>query len=58
MFIPINSSPCINNKLSNCANVITEWLISKSLLFNSSKTTLLNLSLSPTYNNNRKGLLT
>ena len=33
----------------NCANDIKEWLISNNLLLNTSKTTLLNLSTSPTY---------
>ena len=28
MFHPINSSPGLNNQLSNCANSIKEWLIS------------------------------
>ena len=39
----------LNNQLSNCANDIKEWLISNNLLSNTSKTTLLNLSPSPTY---------
>ena len=43
------SSPGLNNQLSNCANDIKEWLISNNLLLNTSKTTLLNLSPSPTY---------
>ena len=29
MFLPINSSPCINNQLLKCANDIKEWLPSK-----------------------------
>ena len=49
MFLPTNSSPGLNNQLSNCANDIKEWLISNNLLLNTSKTTLLNLSPSPTY---------
>ena len=49
MFISTNSSPVLNNKLSNYANDIKEWLISNNLLLNTSKTTLLNLSPSPTY---------
>ena len=53
MFLPTNSSPGLNNQLSNCANDIKEWLISNIsniyLLLNTSKTTLLNLSPSPTY---------
>ena len=49
MFILTNSSPGLNNQLSNCANGIKEWLISNNLLLITSKTTLLNLSPSPTY---------
>ena len=49
MFLPTNSSPCLNKKLSYCANYIKEWVISNNLLLNTSKTTLLNLSPSPTY---------
>ena len=49
MFLPINSSPGLNNQLSNCANDIKEWLFSNNLLLNTSKTTFLNLSQSPTY---------
>ena len=49
MFLPTNSSPGLNKQLSNCANDIKEWLISNNLLLNTSKTTLLNLSPSPTY---------
>ena len=49
MFLPTNSSPGLNNQLSNFANDIKEWLISKNLMLNTSKTTLLNLSPSPTY---------
>ena len=49
MFLPTNSSPGLNNQLSNCANDIKEWFISNNLLLNTSKTTLLNLSPSPTY---------
>ena len=48
MFLPTNSSSGLNNQLSNCANDITEWLISNNLLRNASKTTLLNISPSPT----------
>ena len=44
MFFPTNSSPGINNQLSNCSNDIKEWLIFNNLLLNTSKTTLLNLS--------------
>ena len=47
MFLPTNSSPGLNNELSNCANDIKEWLISNNLLLNTSKTTLFNLSPSP-----------
>ena len=32
MFLPTNSSPGLNNQLSNCANDIKEWLISNNLL--------------------------
>ena len=49
IFLPTNSSPGINNLLSNCANDIKEWLISNNLLLNASKTTFFNLSPSPTY---------
>ena len=49
MFLPTNSSPCLNKQLSNCANDIKEWLISNNILLNTSKTTLLNISPSPTY---------
>ena len=49
MFLPINSSQCLNKPLSNCANDIKEWLIYNILLINTSETTLLNLSPSPTY---------
>ena len=49
MFIPTNLSPGLNNQLSNCANGIKEWLIYNNILLNTSKTTLLNLSPSPTY---------
>ena len=49
MFLPTNSSPGINKQLSNCANYIKEWIISNNLLLNTSKTTLLNPSPSPTY---------
>ena len=49
MFLPTNSSPSLNNQFSNCANDIKELLISNNLLLNTSKTTLLNLSPSPTY---------
>ena len=49
MFLPTNSSPGLNNQLSNCVNHIKEWLISNNLLLNTSKTTLLNISPSPTY---------
>ena len=49
MFLLTNSKPGLNNKLYNCANDIKEWLISNNLLLNTSKTTLLNLSPSPTY---------
>ena len=31
MFLPTNSSPGLNNQLSNCANDIKEWLISNNL---------------------------
>ena len=49
MFLPTNSSPGRNNQLSNFANDIKEWLIFNNLLLNTSTTTLLNLSPSPTY---------
>ena len=49
MFLPTNTSPGLNNQLSNCANDIKEWLISNNLLPNTTKITLLNLSSSPTY---------
>ena len=49
MFLPTTSSPSLNKQLSNCANDIKEWLISNNILLNISKTTLLNLSPSPTY---------
>ena len=32
MFLPTNSSPGLNNQLSNCSNDIKEWLISNNLL--------------------------
>ena len=48
MFIPTNSSPGLDKQFINCAN-IKEWLIPNNLLLNTSKTTLLNLSSSPTY---------
>ena len=34
MFLPTNSSPGLNNQLTNCANDIKEWLISNNLLLN------------------------
>ena len=43
MFLPTNSSPGLNNKLSNCANDIKEWLIYNNLLLNGSKITLLHI---------------
>ena len=49
MFLPTNSSPCLNNQLNNCANDIKDWFVSNNLLLNTSKTTLLNLSPSPNY---------
>ena len=49
IFLPANSSPGLNNQLSNCASDIKEWLISNNILINTSKTTLLNISPSPTY---------
>ena len=49
MFLPINSSPGLNNQLSNCDKDIKEWFISNNIIRNASKTTLLNLSPSPTY---------
>ena len=48
MFLPTNSSPGLNNQLSNCDNEILECYISNNLLLNPSKITLLNLSSSPT----------
>ena len=44
MFLPINSSPGLNNQLSNYANNIKEWLIYDNILLNTSKTTLLKRS--------------
>ena len=32
MFLPTNSSPCLNKQLSNCANDIKECLISNNIL--------------------------
>ena len=32
MFLPTNSSQDINNKLSNCANDIKEWIIYNNIL--------------------------
>ena len=32
MFLPTNSSICLNKQLSNCANDIKEWIISNNLL--------------------------
>ena len=54
MFLLTNSSPGLNKQLSNFANDIKEWLIYIqyfliNILHNISKTTLLNLSPSPTY---------
>ena len=43
------NKPGLNNKLSKCSNDIKEWLISNNILLNAFKTTLLNLSPSPTY---------
>ena len=34
MFLPTNSSPGLNNQLSNCANDIKEWFISNNILLN------------------------
>ena len=34
MFLPTNSSPGLNNQLSNCANEIKEWIISNNILLN------------------------
>ena len=45
MFLPTNLSPGLNKQLTNCANDIKEWLISNNIFLNTSKTTLLNLSL-------------
>ena len=47
--LPTNSSLGLNKQLSNYANDIKEWFISNNILLNTSKTTLLNLSPSPTY---------
>ena len=47
MYLPTDSSPGLNNQLSNYANDIKEWLISNKLLINVSK--VCNLSPSPTY---------
>ena len=45
MFLPTNSSPCLNKQVFNCDNDIKKWLISNNLpKLNTSKTTLLNLS--------------
>ena len=49
MILTTNSSSGINNTLSNCANDIQEWPISNNFIFNTPKTTFLNLSQSPTY---------
>ena len=49
MVLPTYPSPGLNNQFSNCANDIKEWLISNNILLNTSTTTLLNLSPSPTY---------
>ena len=49
MFLPTNSSPGLNNQLSNCANDIKEWLIFNNLLLNNSKIILLNVPPSPNY---------
>ena len=49
MFLPNNSSTGLNKQLSNCANAIKELVFSNNILLNTSKTTLLNLSPSPTY---------
>ena len=49
MFLPTNSSTALNKQFNNCANDIKEWFISNNLLLNTSKTTLSNLSPSPTY---------
>ena len=49
MFLPANSSPGLNNQLSNYANDIKEWITYNNLLLYASKTTLLNISPSPTY---------
>ena len=48
IFLPTNLSPGLNKQLYHSANDI-KWLISNNLLLNTSKTTLLNLSPSPTY---------
>ena len=45
MFLPTNLSPGLNKQLTNCTNDIKEWLISNNIFLNTSKTTLLNLSL-------------
>ena len=49
MFLPTNSAPGFNKQLSICVNDNKEWLICNNLLLNTSKTTLLNRSPSPTY---------
>ena len=49
MFLPTNSSPGLSKLLYNCTNDIKEWIISNNLLLNTSETTYLNLSPSPTY---------
>ena len=45
---PINSHNTINSELIECANCIRLWLLSNKLLINSSKTTILNISISDT----------
>ena len=38
MFLLTNSSPGLNNPLSNCAGNIKEWLISNNILLNTPTT--------------------
>ena len=49
MFLLTKSLPGLNNQLFICADDIKEWLIANNLLLNTIKTTLLNISPSPTY---------
>ena len=33
MFLPTNSSPCLNNQLNNCANDIKDWFVNNLIIF-------------------------